>query len=110
MNKVRVQQALSPIKGKIFTDRESLENAVFPLFGPLQSIFEGEGHRDLVDRLIGAQWITRSNAGFTVVLDDPKPVTPIEIPQEFKATPVEVPAVSTAPIPDLTYTELGVIL
>jgi hypothetical protein len=58
LNQQFVQKTLKPLQGLTFISREAIEDAFYPYYGPLQPIFQGEGHRDLVDRLIAAKWIT----------------------------------------------------
>lgn len=57
MKSKKVRDALISLDGKIFDCKEDVENAVYPLFSSLTSLFHGEGHRDLVDRLINARWL-----------------------------------------------------
>ena len=58
MNSKLVRDALVSLDGSVFATKEAVEDAVFPLYGPLQPLFQGEGHRDLVDRLERARWLT----------------------------------------------------
>lgn len=71
-NKQITLNAVLPLKGVTFTDREAMDDAFLPYFAPLQNFFHGEGHRDLVDRLIRCGWITvdRVKGTFTVVLEE----------------------------------------
>lgn len=66
-NQKAVLAAITPLIGKTYQSKEDLDDAFFPIYGPLQNIFHGEGHRDLVDRLIAAKWITRDQNGYKVV-------------------------------------------
>lgn len=90
MNKITTYNALLPLKGKTFDTRDELDNAVFPYFGPLQIIFQGEGHRDLVDRLLGAKWIVIENHKYVVVLEDVAPTKPAKVQYDIP-TPTQEP-------------------
>jgi hypothetical protein len=57
MNSKLVRDALASLDNAVFTTKEAVEDAVYPLFSPLQALFQGEGHRDLVDRLLRARWL-----------------------------------------------------
>lgn len=57
LNAKIIYEAIKSLDGRKWNSREELEDAIFPLYGDLSSIFHGEGHRDLVDRLINARWV-----------------------------------------------------
>jgi len=83
MNNARlVRNTLAALDGERYNSKEDVENAVYPVFGPLTSIFQGEGHRDLVDRLIGAKWITVVDGKWTVKLPafEPEKAPEVETP------------------------------
>lgn len=69
--------ALLPIQGKTFDSREHLDDAILPLFGPLQSIFTGESYRDLADKLFDARWIVQQGPLFIVQLPPTPAVNPV---------------------------------
>ena len=62
-NAKRIHKAVSPLQNRIFGDREELDDAVFPHFGQLIDIFEGQSHRDLVDKLIVIGWVVKNQMG-----------------------------------------------
>lgn len=113
-NKQIVLNALLPLKGKSFSDREALDDAFLPFFGPLQNFFHGEGHRDLVDRLIRVGWVTYSGASrvnstsglyggggsYTVVLEEPEKTAQIDVAGTNDPT--------QGPAPSSSQTELSV--
>jgi len=108
MAKIRVgeiRDALKSIDGKVYSNREDMDNALFPLFGPLQSAFPGMSFRDLADILIGKGWVTLDpNRGFKVVLPAIKDeknaveVAPIAPPNLFELRS------------SLTFREIGVLV
>lgn len=57
MNAKVVRDILAPLDGQSFESREDVETAVFPLWAKSPTVLAGEGHRDLVDRLIRARWV-----------------------------------------------------
>ena len=57
MNAKSVRDILASLDGKVFETREAVEDAVFPMWAKLSTVFHGEGHRDLVDRLVSARWL-----------------------------------------------------
>src|SRR5277367_5689127 len=95
MNAKIVRDAIAHLDGKVFECKQEIEDAVFPVFGKLQSMFTGEGHRDLVDRLIRARWVEVEGKNWKVTLpalkkfepakEDSKPVNE----QEFQVTNCE---------------------
>ena len=68
MNAKIVRDALASLDGKVFDCKQDIEDAVFPLYNSLTSVFHGEGHRDLVDRLIRARWLEVVNGKWTLSL------------------------------------------
>ena len=68
MKSKKVRDALVSLDGKSFDSKEDVENAVYPLFSSLTTIFHGEGHRDLVDRLIAARWLEVVNGKWNLSL------------------------------------------
>jgi hypothetical protein len=71
MKSKRVRDALVALDGQSFNCREAIEDAIFPLFAPLQEVFPGESHRDLVDRLIRARWLEVAKGNWQLTLPDP---------------------------------------
>lgn len=78
MNAKIVRDTIAHLDGKIFECRQDIEDAVFPVFGKLQSMFTGEGHRDLVDRLIRARWIEVEGKNWKVTLPVASKFAPVE--------------------------------
>ena len=111
MNKQLTYTTLLPLLGKRFKTREELDDAFYPYFGPLQIIFPGEGHRDLVDRLIGAKWIVIENNEWVVKLEDltladmNKPTVESKILDMLKDE-----AVPPTEVPEITYQELQMLI
>lgn len=68
MNSKIVRDALASLDGKKWKTREDVEDSIFPLFGPLTAIFNGESYRDLVDRLIRARWLEYVKGEWNLVL------------------------------------------
>ena len=68
MKSKKVRDALVSLDGKSFDSKEDIENAVYPLFSSLTTLFHGEGHRDLVDRLINARWLEVVNGKWQLSL------------------------------------------
>ena len=80
MNAKKVRDALASLDGKLFESKEAVENAVFPLFSPLTALFHGEGHRDLVDRLISARWLEVVKGKWVLSLPPVEKFTPAVSP------------------------------
>jgi hypothetical protein len=59
MNSKIVRDALASLDQKSFNSREEAEDALYVLYAKakLTSVFQGEGHRDLFDRLERARWV-----------------------------------------------------
>jgi hypothetical protein len=72
MKSKNVRDALASLDGKFFDTKEDIEDAIFPLFGKLQDFFHGEGHRDLVDRLINAKWLEVVKGKWQLTLPAPE--------------------------------------
>jgi len=62
----RMREALNPINGRYFNNKEELDQAVYPLFGGLTDIFQGETYMDLVDRMIRVGWVKTNGTIFQV--------------------------------------------
>jgi len=68
MKSKRVRDAIASLDGMSFNCREAVEDAIFPLYSPLTEVFHGEGHRDLVDRLIRTRWLEVVQGKWTLTL------------------------------------------
>lgn len=53
-----IKKAIGRLDNMLFVNREELENAILPLFGPLQAAMPGMTFRDLTDLLIKKGWVT----------------------------------------------------
>jgi len=86
-----VRDALASLDGMVFASKEAVEDAIFPLYGKLQEYFHGEGHRDLVDRLINARWLEVEKGKWKLTLPAPEkfgtPATPAPETTTAFATP-----------------------
>lgn len=87
MKALMVRNAIASLDGTSYTSLEALQDAVLPLFGPLTSLLPGEGHRNLVDRLIAGGWVVREQDTLVVKLpptssldSDVRPETPAPTP------------------------------
>ena len=101
-----IYNAVLPLKGKWFKSHEELEDAFLPYFGSLQSYFQGEGHRDLVDRLFRVGWIVKDKGGYLVKLEEQEQM-PLQTSDPSEG-PTPVPTMIEtlkAPMPDLSYSE-----
>jgi hypothetical protein len=67
----QIKKILGKLDGVTFTSREELENAVYPLFGPLQPAMPGMTYRDLVDILVQKGWVVWDRGDNTHVLKFP---------------------------------------
>ncbi len=78
MNAKSVRDILASLDGKVFETREAVEDAVFPMWAKLSAVFHGEGHRDLVDRLVSARWVEfiQGKWKFFLPAEEKFPVTP----------------------------------
>lgn len=63
-----IKKALAKIDGCTFKDKDELDNAILPLFGPLQPHFQGMGFRDVADMLIDKGWVKRTLSGGSAAL------------------------------------------
>ena len=89
MKSKRVRDALISLDGNSFNCREAVEDAIFPLFSPLQEVFPGESHRDLVDRLIRSRWLEVAKGNWQLTLPDPSKFPGLV---EAEAETIEAPA------------------
>ena len=101
INKLEIVKAVWPLQGKTFKNREELEDAVLPFFGPLQNYFQGQGHRDLVDWLLRSGCVVHEN--HQLVFKLPKLPT-------FGIVEPPVPAPPSSDASEITYNELQMIL
>jgi len=96
-----VRDAIASLDGKIFATKQEVEDAIYPLWAKLSIVFHGEGHRDLVDRLISARWLEALGAGKGWKFFLPAPekfATPVpdETATEKVAAPAEPPILPAA--------------
>lgn len=112
-----VRDAIASLDGKTFASKQEVEDAIFPMWAKLSIVFHGEGHRDLVDRLINARWLEPLGAGkgwkfylpapekFVVpAAETPKPVLNFKV-QEVSLPPKEEIEI-TLSIEDITLLNL----
>jgi len=85
-----IRDALVSLDGMFFDSKEDVENAVYPLFRKLQEFFQGEGHRDLVDRLINARWLEVVKGKWLLTLPAPE-----KFPSATSSTPEPTTAFTT---------------
>ena len=110
MKSKNVRDALASLDGKFFETKEAVEDAIFPLFGKLQEFFHGEGHRDLVDRLINARWLEVVKGKWQLTLPTPEKFTmPVDTqtPEPITSAFDTQPAFKTAIRNALTAILLG---
>jgi hypothetical protein len=110
-NNELIIKTLTPLNGQAFIGREAIEDALFPHFGPLQPLFPGQGHRDLLDKLITVHWVIQEGQKFTVQLPTTKPATPANPEATIVVeTLSEVPQTTPAPeLPEITFDELSAL-
>jgi hypothetical protein len=99
MKSKRVRDALASLDGMVFNSKEAIEDAIFPLFSKLQDMFHGEGHRDLVDRLINAKWLEVVKGKWQLTLPAPEKfgTEPAIVDDGTKPEPGDTPAFDTQP-------------
>ena len=84
----QIKQALSKIDGYTFLNREALETAIYPLFGPFQAAMPGKTFRDLADMLIEKGWAIQDRGTGYVKIQFPPTPTEAEIKQIEKLGPI----------------------
>ena len=87
-----IKKALTKLDGRTFPSREDLDNAIFPLFGPLIPHFQGMSFRDLADMLIEKGWVKKDKSLGGAILVQFPPEKAIEP----EATPFDRPAGGTS--------------
>jgi hypothetical protein len=87
-----ITTTLQPLNGKTFDSKDDLDDALYPFFGPLQSMFTGKGHRDLADHLLNLGWVKKENGKLVLRM------------------PVQESATERTTQRSLTYAELEVLL
>jgi hypothetical protein len=110
-NTVLIIKTFTPLNGKSFYSKDELEDAVFPLYSraDLSSRFTGEGHRDMVDRLIRSQYVVLEGNKYVVrlpitpVVGDPNQQNP-EAQAQF-----ETPASQTTVTTEFTYDAINLL-
>lgn len=66
-----IRKHLARLDGCTFTDRQELENALLPLFGPFQAGMPGLTFRDLADLLFSKNWATRDRTNGSCLIKFP---------------------------------------
>jgi hypothetical protein len=89
MNARNIRDAIASLDQKSFNTREEAEDALYPLFAKakLSSVFQGEGHRDLFDRLIRVGWVENTKGKWvyslpSITVPTPDTVTTADSPKD----------------------------
>lgn len=102
MNAKSVRDILASLDGKVYETREAVEDAVFPMWAKLSAVFHGEGHRDLVDRLINARWLEFIQGKWKFFLPAEEKFGAAIEPETPKAAAVEPTKPVVAPVAPVT--------
>lgn len=99
MNAKSVRDILATLDGKVYETREAVEDAVFPMWAKLSTVFHGEGHRDLVDRLVSARWLEYIQGKWKFFLPAEEKFA-VPVPEEHPK--VEAQSVTLTPVAPVT--------
>ena len=109
-NNELIMKTLAPLNGQAFVGREMIEDALFPFFGPLQSLFPGQCHRDLLDKLIQVRWVLQEGQKFTIQLPKVQAAAQSPDPIIVAETVSDKPQLASAVIlPEITFDELSAL-